>query len=237
MHVLACLYSPFSYQRTDTGHIALYNTVQGDSDALYTAGKEHTFCISTVSDREIGSPCRRRSAVSSWSGASCSCTMFSITRRGVAASSYAARRYAHSAAVDRLLEKKPDDVVIVFAKRSAMGRAKKGQLANTSVDEMLQAMFKARPSSRRRRITDVIAGNPRADEARPREDRRHLRRQAFRDETMQLVADTLQGHVILLRLCMCRVRPHSQQGSPRRCRSQLSTACALLASWRCEGVL
>lgn len=55
-----------------------------------------------------------------------------------------ARRSAHSAAVDRLLEKRPNDVVITFARRSAIGRAKKGQLANTSVDELLSAMFKVR---------------------------------------------------------------------------------------------
>lgn len=42
----------------------------------------------------------------------------------------------------RILEKKPDDVVITFAKRTAVGRAKKGQLKNTPVDEMLYALFK-----------------------------------------------------------------------------------------------
>ncbi|KAF9569609.1 3-ketoacyl-CoA thiolase [Agrocybe pediades] len=42
-----------------------------------------------------------------------------------------------------ILEKKPDDVVITFAKRTAVGRAKKGQLKDTPVDEMLHALFKA----------------------------------------------------------------------------------------------
>ncbi|GBE78290.1 3-ketoacyl-CoA thiolase B, peroxisomal [Sparassis crispa] len=42
-----------------------------------------------------------------------------------------------------ILEKKPDDVVITFAKRTAMGRAKKGQLKDTPVDELLHALFKA----------------------------------------------------------------------------------------------
>ena len=41
-----------------------------------------------------------------------------------------------------VLEKKPDDVVITFAKRTAIGRAKKGQLKDTSVDEILHALFK-----------------------------------------------------------------------------------------------
>jgi len=43
----------------------------------------------------------------------------------------------------RILEKKPDDVVITFAKRTAVGRAKKGQLKDTPVDEILHALFKA----------------------------------------------------------------------------------------------
>jgi hypothetical protein len=42
----------------------------------------------------------------------------------------------------QILEKKPDDVVITFAKRTAVGRAKKGQLKDTPVDEMMYALFK-----------------------------------------------------------------------------------------------
>ncbi|KJA29201.1 hypothetical protein HYPSUDRAFT_32580 [Hypholoma sublateritium FD-334 SS-4] len=42
-----------------------------------------------------------------------------------------------------ILEKHPDDVVITFAKRTAVGRARKGQLKDTPVDEMLHALFKA----------------------------------------------------------------------------------------------
>ncbi|KAJ3548816.1 hypothetical protein NM688_g5247 [Phlebia brevispora] len=41
------------------------------------------------------------------------------------------------------LEQRADDVVITFAKRTAMGRAKKGQLKDTPVDELLHALFKA----------------------------------------------------------------------------------------------
>ncbi|KAJ8495849.1 hypothetical protein ONZ51_g1446 [Trametes cubensis] len=42
-----------------------------------------------------------------------------------------------------LLAKRPDDVVITFAKRTAMGRARKGQLKDVPVDELLNALFKA----------------------------------------------------------------------------------------------
>lgn len=41
-----------------------------------------------------------------------------------------------------ILEKKPDDVVITFAKRTAMGRAKKGQLKDVPVDELMHALFR-----------------------------------------------------------------------------------------------
>ncbi|KAI0304968.1 3-ketoacyl-CoA thiolase [Russula brevipes] len=43
----------------------------------------------------------------------------------------------------QLLQKKHDDIVITFAKRTAMGRAKKGQLRDVPVDELLRALFKA----------------------------------------------------------------------------------------------
>ncbi|KAI0361654.1 thiolase [Trametes cingulata] len=43
----------------------------------------------------------------------------------------------------QLLAKRPDDVVITFAKRTAMGRARKGQLKDVPVDELLHALFKA----------------------------------------------------------------------------------------------
>nr|VWO96786.1 Fox3p [Ganoderma boninense] len=42
-----------------------------------------------------------------------------------------------------VLAKRPDDVVITFAKRTALGRAKKGQLKDIPVDELLHALFKA----------------------------------------------------------------------------------------------
>ncbi|KAI9445300.1 3-ketoacyl-CoA thiolase [Lactarius indigo] len=55
------------------------------------------------------------------------------------------RRTASTVSSNRaqLLQKKDDDVVITFAKRTAMGRAKKGQLRDVPVDELLHALFKA----------------------------------------------------------------------------------------------
>ena len=41
-----------------------------------------------------------------------------------------------------ILAKRPDDVVITFAKRTALGRAKKGQLKDVPVDELLHALFR-----------------------------------------------------------------------------------------------
>jgi acetyl-CoA acyltransferase 1 len=57
-----------------------------------------------------------------------------------------AHRTASTLATGRaqLLQKRPDDIVITFAKRTAMGRAKKGQLKDVPVDELLHALFKAR---------------------------------------------------------------------------------------------
>ncbi|KAF8271480.1 3-ketoacyl-CoA thiolase [Lactarius quietus] len=57
----------------------------------------------------------------------------------------AMRRIASTVSSSRaqLLQKKDDDVVITFAKRTAMGRAKKGQLKDVPVDELLHALFKA----------------------------------------------------------------------------------------------
>ena len=41
-----------------------------------------------------------------------------------------------------ILQKNPDDVVITFASRTAMGKVRKGQLKDYPVDEILQALFK-----------------------------------------------------------------------------------------------
>ncbi|KAG1833848.1 3-ketoacyl-CoA thiolase [Suillus variegatus] len=45
--------------------------------------------------------------------------------------------------ISAVLQKNPDDVVITFAKRTAMGRNKKGQFKDIPVDEMMQALLKA----------------------------------------------------------------------------------------------
>lgn len=42
----------------------------------------------------------------------------------------------------RILQKNSDDVVITFAKRTALGKVKKGQLKDTPVDELLHALFR-----------------------------------------------------------------------------------------------
>jgi acetyl-CoA acyltransferase 1 len=41
-----------------------------------------------------------------------------------------------------LLERRPEDVVLVLAKRTAMGKAKKGQFKDTPVDEILCGLLK-----------------------------------------------------------------------------------------------
>ena len=48
----------------------------------------------------------------------------------------------HARRSARILDKCYDDVVITFAKRTAIGRAKKGQFKDTPVDELLHALFK-----------------------------------------------------------------------------------------------
>ncbi|KAF8898699.1 thiolase [Infundibulicybe gibba] len=60
-----------------------------------------------------------------------------------------------------ILRKNPEDVVITFAKRTAMGRAKKGQLKDTPVDEMLYALFRATLEKTRldpTKIDDICVG-------------------------------------------------------------------------------
>jgi len=56
----------------------------------------------------------------------------------------ATRRYAGGITNrgTNIFDKCYDDVVITFAKRTAVGRAKKGQFKDTPVDELLHALFK-----------------------------------------------------------------------------------------------
>jgi acetyl-CoA acyltransferase 1 len=44
--------------------------------------------------------------------------------------------------ISAVLQKNPDDIVITFAKRTAMGKNKKGQFRDVPVDEMMQALLK-----------------------------------------------------------------------------------------------
>ena len=48
----------------------------------------------------------------------------------------------HARGVPALLKKKPEDVVLTFARRTAMARARKGQLKDVPVDELMQALIK-----------------------------------------------------------------------------------------------
>ncbi|KAH0590686.1 hypothetical protein H2248_000816 [Termitomyces sp. 'cryptogamus'] len=60
-----------------------------------------------------------------------------------------------------ILQKNPDDVVITFAKRTPIGRAKKGQFKDVPVDEMLYALFKATLDKTRldpSKIDDICVG-------------------------------------------------------------------------------
>jgi acetyl-CoA acyltransferase 1 len=79
-----------------------------------------------------------------------------------------------------ILEKHPDDVVITFAKRTAMGRHRKGQFKDVPVDEMMQALFKVRlaavgPNMQTIYCQHSILGRSPAHGARPQKDRGYLR--------------------------------------------------------------
>ncbi|KAJ7293617.1 3-ketoacyl-CoA thiolase [Mycena rebaudengoi] len=72
-----------------------------------------------------------------------------------------ASTHAAPRGLSAILQKNPDDVVLTFAKRTAMGRAKKGQLKDTTVDELLQALFKATLEKTRldpSKIDDICVG-------------------------------------------------------------------------------
>ena len=58
-----------------------------------------------------------------------------------------------------ILDKHSDDVVITFAKRTAVGRAKKGQFKDTPVDELLHALFKVWKHLSYSDFSDVKYGN------------------------------------------------------------------------------
>ena len=54
----------------------------------------------------------------------------------------ATRQASTATGLKKILQKNPDDVVITFAQRTAMGRAKKGQLKDVPVDELLHGLLK-----------------------------------------------------------------------------------------------
>ena len=58
-----------------------------------------------------------------------------------------------------VLTKRPDDVVITFAKRTALGRAKKGQLKDVPVDELLHALLKVRICQSNSQLRGICAGH------------------------------------------------------------------------------
>ncbi|KAF8501926.1 Thiolase, N-terminal domain-containing protein [Gautieria morchelliformis] len=70
----------------------------------------------------------------------------SLLWRRIAPSRAYLRSFASQATtpgLQSLLERRPEDVVVVFAKRTAMGKAKKGQFKDTPVDEILSGLLKA----------------------------------------------------------------------------------------------
>lgn len=74
------------------------------------------------------------------------------------------RRYATSVrpqGLSEILQKNPDDVVITYARRTAIGRAFKGQFKDIPVDELLHALFKAALAESNldpSRIDDICVG-------------------------------------------------------------------------------
>ena len=75
-----------------------------------------------------------------------------------------------------ILEKRPDDVVITFAKRTAMGRHRKGQFKDSPVDEMMQALYKVRSATgvRTTGYLSLPAGNYQRDRAGPPKNRGYM---------------------------------------------------------------
>ena len=72
--------------------------------------------------------------------------------------------------LQEILEKRPEDVVITFAKRTAMSRAKKGQLNNVPVDKLLHSLFRVMLgvcSVRSPMNLIYFIGNPRSNSPRP----------------------------------------------------------------------
>ncbi|KAH8120358.1 thiolase [Phellopilus nigrolimitatus] len=82
-----------------------------------------------------------------------------VVLRKVSPLTRAASTHAHG--LQAILQKKPDDVVITFAARTAMGRVRKGQLKDHNVDEILLALFKATLAKTRldpSKVDDICVG-------------------------------------------------------------------------------
>jgi acetyl-CoA acyltransferase 1 len=71
-------------------------------------------------------------------------TMFKLTSLPLKGVHRMASTVASASGRAQLLQKRDDDVIVTFAKRTAMGRAKKGQLKDVPVDELLHGLFKVR---------------------------------------------------------------------------------------------
>lgn len=71
-----------------------------------------------------------------------------------------------------VLSRNPEDVVITFAKRTPIGRSKKGQFKDTPIDEILYGLFKVRCKMRLKSIQFVIPypGYFGADQPGPQQD-------------------------------------------------------------------
>jgi hypothetical protein len=71
-------------------------------------------------------------------------TMFARSSRLARSATPAFARAASTAprGLKEIVQKRPDDVVLTFAKRTAMGKRGKGQLAQYPVDEIMRALFK-----------------------------------------------------------------------------------------------
>jgi acetyl-CoA acyltransferase 1 len=65
-----------------------------------------------------------------------------VTRSPPKVSAYRRAVSTSARGLSAVLQQKPDDVVITFAKRTAMGKVKKGQFKDTPVDELLHGLFK-----------------------------------------------------------------------------------------------
>lgn len=147
-------------------------------------------------------------------------------------------RYAsttHAQGLQAILKKKPTDVVITFAARTAMGRYKKGQLKDHPVDEVLHALFKVCKLFDDELLTynhlcTRFIGNSREDRLRPSQSRRYLRWYAtsiapFNNILISRCIGTKE-HVILPHRSISRALQQSQQAYRYTCPSQRSIGYA-----------